>query len=84
VLGEPFFGGFDGTHLFFADRFVVNGSVGETAGHGIADRLKEMNDGGELLHRQHVEQRVGLLAFLCDVGFHRAPSSYFSPRRRCL
>ncbi len=64
VILEPFFGGFDGANLFFADRFVVNGSVGETAGHGIADRLKEMNNGGELLHRQHVEQRVGLLGVL--------------------
>jgi hypothetical protein len=32
VILEPFFGGFDGTNPFFADRFVFNGSVGETCG----------------------------------------------------
>ena len=31
VILEPFPGRFDGAHLFFADRFVVYGSVGKTA-----------------------------------------------------
>ena len=44
------------------------GAFGDTASDGIAYRLKQMNDGGELFLRQHIEQRVGLLAFLGDIG----------------
>ena len=42
VILEPFPGPFDSAHLFLADRFAINGSVGETAGHRIADRLKSV------------------------------------------
>jgi hypothetical protein len=77
VILEPFPGRFDSTHLFFADRFVVDGSIGETASEGIADRLKQMNDSGELFLRQHVDQRVDLLAFLGEVG-PRCPISILS------
>ena len=42
VILEPFPGPFDSVHLFLADRFAINGSVGETAGHRIADRVKSV------------------------------------------
>ena len=41
VILEPFTGRFDSTHLFRAGRCVVDGSIGEAASEGIADRLKQ-------------------------------------------
>jgi len=68
---EPFPRRFDGTHLFFAGLFVVDGSVGKAACNGIGDRPKQMNHGSEFLFGQSVEQGVGLLAFLGNVSSHR-------------
>jgi hypothetical protein len=50
-------GGVHGAGLIVADRFVFQASVGETAGQGIGQRLKQLNAGGELLLGQQVEQR---------------------------
>ena len=69
VILESFPGRFDGAHLFFADRFVVNGSVGETVGHRISHHFEQMNDGGNLARSQPLDQIMGLLFFVC--GCHQ-------------
>jgi hypothetical protein len=56
--------------LFRWNRLIVHGSVSKTAGQRTAHHLKQMNDGTQLLVWQLIEQHVGLLAFLCGVGFH--------------
>jgi hypothetical protein len=46
VVLEPFPGGLCGASLFFADRFVIEGSIREARSDEIADRPKQMNHGG--------------------------------------
>lgn len=61
VVLEPGLGGSNSAGLFLADRFVLKGSVGETAGQRIEHSFEQADDGGELRRGKPVDQFVGVL-----------------------
>jgi hypothetical protein len=51
----------DLTSFFIRDRFIVNGSVGETVSYGIGHHFEQVNDGGNLAGSQPLDEIVSLL-----------------------
>lgn len=54
VVLKPSPGGRNSAGLFLANRFVLNGSVGETAGERIKHGCEHADDGGELRRRRSI------------------------------
>jgi hypothetical protein len=54
----------DLTSFFLRDWLIVQGGIGETASHRISHHFEQMNDGGNLVGSQTLDQIVGLLFFV--------------------
>ena len=65
VVLEPDLGGINSAGFFLADRLVLNGSVGETAGHRVGHDLEQTDDGVELSGVELIDEMVSLLFFVC-------------------
>jgi hypothetical protein len=73
----------DGAIFFLRNGFVVNGGVGQGAENGVHHHFERTPHGVQLLGRQHIQQRVGLLASLIEIrfyGFLLAAKTWPSPR----
>lgn len=69
ATGERIAGGGNLPSLLLADRFVIEGRVGQGAGERIEHYLKETDDGVELSGVELLDELVCLLFFVC--GCHR-------------
>src|SRR5579883_1218130 len=67
--------------LFFADRLVIDGGVGEGGGDGVEHGLEEAYGGADLSGGQAPDQFVSLLLRVRCCGCHRKiPSTYPEPQ----